>query len=63
MLQFSGNTVYAQYNNNILDQSNINLISIPVSKEYVNGNISYFISTDASKKEIVHQLQILQNLL
>src|SRR5919107_191794 len=28
-------------------------ISIPVSKGYVDGNISYFISTDASEKNIV----------
>jgi hypothetical protein len=28
------------------------LISIPVSKGYVDGNISYFISTDASEKSI-----------
>jgi len=28
-------------------------ISIPVSKGYVNGNISFFIATDASVKEIV----------
>jgi hypothetical protein len=28
-------------------------ISVPVSKGYVNGNISFFIATDASVKEIV----------
>jgi hypothetical protein len=28
-------------------------ISIPVSKGYVDGNISYFISTDASEKNVV----------
>jgi hypothetical protein len=29
------------------------LINIPVQKGYVNGNISYFISTDASEESIV----------
>jgi len=28
-------------------------ISIPVSKGYVDGNVSYFISTDASEKDVV----------
>ena len=28
-------------------------ISVPVSKGYVNGNISFFIATDASVKEVV----------
>ncbi len=28
-------------------------ISVPISKGYVNGNISFFISTDASVKEVV----------
>ncbi|HYO05451.1 MAG TPA: hypothetical protein VER14_00525 [Phototrophicaceae bacterium] len=28
-------------------------VSVPVSKGYVNGNISFFIATDASVKEIV----------
>src|SRR6185437_667153 len=28
-------------------------ISIPVQKGYVNGNLSYFISTDASEERIV----------
>ena len=57
VLQSTGNTVIAQNNsNNISNQSNINSISIPLSKGYVNGNISYFISTDASEKQIVSSI-------
>ncbi|TVP41068.1 DUF7482 domain-containing protein [Candidatus Nitrosocosmicus arcticus] len=32
------------------------IISIPVEKGYVNGNISYFISTDASQEMIVSSI-------
>jgi hypothetical protein len=58
MLQISGNTIEAQNSSNASNQSNtnINSISIPVSKGYVNGNISYFISTDASEKGIVSSI-------
>jgi hypothetical protein len=67
--QVIGNVSYAQNNatisndpavqsNKTLTDSNNNnnstdLISIPVSKGYVDGNISYFISTDASERSIV----------
>ena len=33
--------------------NDITFISIPVEKGYVNGNLSYFISTDASEERIV----------
>jgi len=33
--------------------NDITFISIPVEKGYVNGNLSYFISTDASEEKIV----------
>ena len=56
MLQISYNTIGAQNSNNMSNQSNINSISIPVSKGFVDGNISYFISTDASEKAIVSSI-------
>lgn len=55
MLQASNNIVFAQ-NGNASKDSNLTSISIPVSKGYVNGNISYFISTDASEKQIVSSI-------
>ncbi len=65
--QIISNTLYAQNNSIISNGSMASLnktstgptaiitdsISIPVSIGYVNGNISYFIATDASIKEIV----------
>jgi hypothetical protein len=43
-------------NKKLTDFTNTNTttesISVPVSKGYVNGNISFFIATDASVKEI-----------
>src|SRR6476620_11931160 len=56
MLQISYNTIAVQDSNNMSTQSNINSISIPVSKGFVDGNISYFISTDASEKAIVSSI-------
>ncbi len=55
ILHSSSNIVFAQ-NSNTSKESNLNSISIPVSKGYVNGNISYFISTDASEKQIVSSI-------
>jgi hypothetical protein len=55
ILQSSSNIIFAQ-NSNSSKESNLNSISIPVSKGYVNGNISYFISTDASEKQIVSSI-------
>ena len=37
----------------ILTEPTTDSISIPISKGYVNGNISYFVTTDASEKGIV----------
>lgn len=62
--QGNSNSIYAQNNNtnqngswvasnNILTEPTIDSISIPISKGYVNGNISYFVTTDASEKGIV----------
>jgi hypothetical protein len=45
------NKTLTDYNNN--NNNSTDLISIPVSKGYVDGNISYFISTDASERSIV----------
>ena len=56
MLQIHYNIVGAQNSNNMSNQSNINFISIPVTKGFVDGNISYFISTDASEKAIVSSI-------
>jgi hypothetical protein len=63
----NGNVLYAQTNNTTQNDSEISFssktltgysdipeaISIPVSKGYVDGNVSYFISTDASEKNVV----------
>lgn len=63
----NGNTLYAQTNNATQNDSENSFpnntitgsptipeaIPIPVSKGYVDGNISYFISTDASEKNVV----------
>jgi hypothetical protein len=59
-------TSFAQNNNNIIqnqitnntdpqiDKNNFPFsLTIPVEKGYVNGNVSYFISTDASEQMIV----------
>lgn len=52
-----GNITENQITNNTdpqIDKSNFPFsITIPVEKGYVNGNISYFISTDASEQMIV----------
>ncbi|MBA3749468.1 MAG: hypothetical protein H0X03_00950 [Nitrosopumilus sp.] len=69
ILQVNSNTAYAQNSITIQNDSSTSsndtliglsnstgspeYISIPVSKGYVNGNISYFISTDASEVKIV----------
>ena len=63
----NSNTIYSQTNNTTQNDSETSFsnkaltgsstipeaISIPVSKGYVDGNISYFISTDASEKNVV----------
>ncbi len=62
----NSNMLYAQSNNmgqdasktftnNTLGNSSTTsgAVSIPVSKGYVNGNVSYFISTDASERSVV----------
>jgi hypothetical protein len=63
----NGNPLYAQTNNTTQNDSETSFssktltssstipeaISIPVSKGYVDGNVSYFISTDASEKNVV----------
>ena len=63
----NGNVLYAQTNNTTQNDSETSFssktltgsstipeaISIPVSKGYVDGNVSYFISTDASEKNVV----------
>jgi hypothetical protein len=63
----NSNTIYSQTNNATQNDSETSFsnkaltgsstipeaISIPVSKGYVDGNISYFISTDASEKNVV----------
>ena len=51
--QTNWNLAFAQNSSNISKESNITSISIPVSKGYVNGKIAYFISTDATEKQIV----------
>ncbi|MBA3285786.1 MAG: hypothetical protein H0U27_12110 [Nitrosopumilus sp.] len=66
--QLISSTSYGQNNSIISDGSTVSLnktltdsttntttdsISIPISKGYVDGNLSYFISTDASEKNIV----------
>ncbi|MGN6351345.1 MAG: DUF7482 domain-containing protein [Candidatus Nitrosocosmicus sp.] len=51
--QINWNLVFAQNSSNTSKESNITSISIPVSKGYVNGKIAYFISTDATEKQIV----------
>jgi hypothetical protein len=51
--QTNWNLAFAQNSSNTSKESNINSISIPVSKGYVNGKIAYFISTDATEKQIV----------
>jgi hypothetical protein len=54
--QTSGNIVFSQNSSNTVKESNITSISIPVSKGYVNGKIAYFISTDATEKQIVSSI-------
>ena len=63
----NGNALYAQTNNTTQNDSETSFssktltgsstvpeaISIPISKGYVDGNVSYFISTDASEKNVV----------
>ncbi len=53
----SSDTPTDSINKTSTDSNNTNTttesISVPVSKGYVNGNISFFIATDASVKEIV----------
>ena len=63
----NGSVLYAQTNNTTQNDSETSFssktltgistipdaISIPVSKGYVDGNVSYFISTDASEKNVV----------
>ena len=63
----NGSVLYAQTNNTTQNDSENSFssktltgistipdaISIPVSKGYVDGNVSYFISTDASEKNVV----------
>jgi hypothetical protein len=63
----NGNALYAQTNNITQNDSEASFsskiltgsstvpeaISIPISKGYVDGNVSYFISTDASEKNVV----------
>ncbi len=64
----NGNMLYAQTNNNTTQNDSetsflnntltgsstiTDAIYIPVAKGYVDGNISYFISTDASEKKVV----------
>ena len=51
--QTNWNLAFAQNSSNTSKESNITSISIPVSKGYVNGKIAYFISTDATEKQIV----------
>jgi hypothetical protein len=51
--QTNWNLALAQNSSNTSKESNITSISIPVSKGYVNGKIAYFISTDATEKQIV----------
>src|SRR3954468_6480041 len=55
ILQANSNIALAQ-NSNTSKESSPSSISIPVSKGYVNGNISYFISPDASEKQIVSSI-------
>lgn len=45
----SSNKTLTDFTNNTTTKS----ISVPVSKGYVNGNISFFIASDAPVKEIV----------
>lgn len=55
--QTSGsNIALSQNSNNTSKDSNITSISIPVSKGYVNGKIAYFISTDATEKQIISSI-------
>jgi hypothetical protein len=63
----NGNALYAQTYNTTQNDSETSFssktltdssttpeaISIPISKGYVDGNVSYFISTDASEKNVV----------
>ena len=57
IIQTSGsNIAFSQNSNNTSKDSNITSISIPVSKGYVNGKIAYFISTDATEKQIVSSI-------
>jgi hypothetical protein len=50
----SSQNVILKSTDNITNVGNDSLfISIPVEKGYVNGNVSYFISTDASEERIV----------
>jgi hypothetical protein len=55
ILQASSNISFAQ-NSNTSKESIPSSVSIPVSRGYVNGNISYFISPDASEKQIVSSI-------
>jgi hypothetical protein len=52
-LAFAQNSSISNSSSNTSKESNITSISIPVSKGYVNGKIAYFISTDATEKQIV----------